>query len=114
MGGTYRYANSTSFIYVDVNNIYTYNTTSLGWGVVVAQGDKPSWRVSHTVVESSDHQYLLLYGGRLAASNGATSLSDVYYVYNIAQNNFTNVQLPKNTENNNRYGHFGNTNSYIY
>ncbi|CAO3636941.1 unnamed protein product [Cunninghamella blakesleeana] len=106
IAGTYRYANSTSFDYVNPNTIYTYNTTSLGWGVLVAQGNIPTRRVSHTVVESSDHQYLLLYGGRFSVSSGSSSIDDIYYVYNIAQNNFTNVKLPTGAGNNNRYSHF--------
>ncbi|KAI9299824.1 hypothetical protein BJ944DRAFT_41458 [Cunninghamella echinulata] len=106
IGGTFRLPNSTSFNYVEGNSIFTYNTTSLGWGMIQALGDKPSNRVSHTVVETHDQKSLLLYGGRYSVSSGSSTLSDIYYVYNIAQNNFTNVELPAAGGNNNRFGHF--------
>ncbi|CAO3635313.1 unnamed protein product [Cunninghamella echinulata] len=94
---------------LDFYSILTFNTTSLDWSTLNSKGDIPTNRGSHTAIESSDQNYLLIYGGSLISNNKVLVTQDVYYVYDIFNNTFTKVSLSlgeSNQINISRFGHY--------
>ncbi|CAO3637054.1 unnamed protein product [Cunninghamella blakesleeana] len=98
----------SSLVSVDFHTILIFNTTSLNWSTFNASGEIPSNRGAHTAIESSNQSHILIYGGSLISTNEVIVSQDVYYVYDIFNNNFTKVSFHINESGrvNTRFAHF--------
>ncbi|KAI9307786.1 hypothetical protein BJ944DRAFT_261349 [Cunninghamella echinulata] len=110
IGGYYK-ANATADSSLSqFSRMFSFDTRSLSWGSIDAKGRVPSDRGLHTTTATADGKYFLIYGGAVIITSGLLVSEDVYYVYDISNNFFTEVPLPKNelsnNRNNARYGHF--------
>ncbi|CAO3610555.1 unnamed protein product [Cunninghamella blakesleeana] len=117
--GGYFKSNATAVFYIsDFSRIYTYNTTALDWGNIVAAGQIPSNRGLHSTVPSADRKSFYIYGGAQMLSTGLNVANDVFYIYDCYGNSFKSVELPKNplsnNNNNGRFGHFADLYNSTY
>ncbi|CAO3619764.1 unnamed protein product [Cunninghamella blakesleeana] len=92
------------------NRFQTYNTLSGSWNNITASGANPESRRFHSTVLTSDEKYLLIYGGMRYNDRGYLSYpnTDVYYVYDIKNNNLQYVSLGGGSQlsTSTRYGHY--------
>ncbi|CAO3640379.1 unnamed protein product [Cunninghamella echinulata] len=110
LGGYFK-ANETETIYLsEFSRMYTYDTLNSKWGNFNGNGQIPTNRGLHTTTASADGKSLLIYGGSQVLVSGLTVATDVFFIYDIASNAFSEVRLPKDelssSNNNARFGHF--------
>ncbi|CAO3640781.1 unnamed protein product [Cunninghamella echinulata] len=109
MGGDFKGNAEAKIVNSVFKMIITYDTKKLAWGTIYATGQIPTNRGLHTTTLTTDGKYLLVYGGTLLLYTGLLASKDVYFIFDISTNSFTQVILPKNELSlnniNARFGH---------
>ncbi|CAO3619635.1 unnamed protein product [Cunninghamella blakesleeana] len=86
----------------------TYNTLDGTWGSISTNGSKPVGRAFHTTVATADNKHLIIYGGSQPFNGKFQICNDVYYIYDIENNNLQGVDIsnPPGLSGPQRFGHF--------
>ncbi|CAO3648673.1 unnamed protein product [Cunninghamella blakesleeana] len=107
--GGYTSIQADIYEYAKFTDVIAYDTITFQWehydNVYVADHLIPSSRSSHTTVQSSKNDILLIYGGE-NLNNKEVGVYDVFYSFNTTSKIFTTIKLPLTLFDNKRSGHF--------
>ncbi|CAO3647959.1 unnamed protein product [Cunninghamella blakesleeana] len=94
--------------YESLNNINIFNTTTMKWTILMAEGFNPSRRDYHTTTYLPDKNLLLIFGGVNVLNQDITMLEkDNYVIYNITSNTYMETEEPSDFPfPKERYGHY--------